>query len=809
MTQRLGARVQTRLLVLVVVALLPAVVLVVAMGVMQYRQAEDEIRREIGHLARIGGFGLERSIEHSHALLASLSSARDLQSDAAACGVRLARALDRNPEYLNVAIVSADGAVPCSGMPVASDAARAERRFLERVRDRSGFAIGGYRRDGLADRPHLLFGQPLAERSDAMLAAALDVRSLVELASRADLPHGAVTLVVDARGTVLARHPSDGAIEGRRETASPLVRHLLSVSDAGFVETEGVDGIRRLFAYSPLSVDHGERFVTVVGVLPDAAWDVVRDRLVVAAAGLAGASLLIVLTAWKLGDLLIVNRLRGLLQAARRFGAGDATARTGLTRDGSELGELGCAFDEMAASLERRLRELDLHREVLDHHAIVSIADRAGRITYVNDRFLEASQYTREELIGSDHRILNSGLQTPGFYATLWRTITAGKVWRGTVRNRRKDGTFYWERSTIVPFPGQDGSPCRYVSVRTDITEVKTAEQRLIAAGTELEHRVAERTAELALAKAQLEIDIAEREHAQAELQANYAALEETNRRLRDAQTQLLQSEKMASIGQLAAGVAHEINNPIGYVCSNLNSLEKYLGDLLAVVAAHEAAAPLLPPRAREEVAAASTRADLDYLRDDVFALMRESFEGIGRVKKIVQDLKDFSHAGVEDEWQWVDLHTGLDSTLNIVWNELKYKADVRREYGEVPEVHCLPSQLNQVFMNILMNAAQAIEEHGVITLRTGVDGGDAWIEIGDTGKGIDPEHLPRIFDPFFTTKPVGEGTGLGLSLSYGIVKKHGGGIDVRSEPGTGTTFRIRVPVQGPAPEASGVGGEG
>jgi signal transduction histidine kinase len=170
------------------------------------------------------------------------------------------------------------------------------------------------------------------------------------------------------------------------------------------------------------------------------------------------------------------------------------------------------------------------------------------------------------------------------------------------------------------------------------------------------------------------------------------------------------------------------------------------------------------------------------------------------RVKRIVQDLKDFSHVD-EGEMQLANLEQGLDSTLNVVWNELKYKADVVKEYGGIPNIPCMPAQLNQVFMNLLTNAGQAIEKHGRITIRTGQEGDNVWVEVEDTGKGIKPEHLERIFDPFFTTKPVGTGTGLGLSLSYGIVQKHGGHIEVKSEVGKGTTMRIWLPSKTKMPQ--------
>ncbi|RYD40281.1 MAG: ATPase, partial [Verrucomicrobiaceae bacterium] len=253
--------------------------------------------------------------------------------------------------------------------------------------------------------------------------------------------------------------------------------------------------------------------------------------------------------------------------------------------------------------------------------------------------------------------------------------------------------------------------------------------------------------------------------------------LTELNVKLSAAQDQLVQSEKLASIGQLAAGVAHEINNPIGYIFSNFGTLEKYLAQLFDMLTAYEAAESALAgsPFAAQ-LKALRDEIELDFLKEDIPTLMSESKEGISRVRKIVQDLKDFSRVDASQEWVWANLHQGIDSTLNIVNNEIKYKADVIRKYGSIREVECLPSELNQVFMNLLVNATHAIsQERGTITIRTGEEGDAVWVEIADNGGGISKDNLTRIFDPFFTTKPVGKGTGLGLSLSYGIVKKHNG----------------------------------
>ncbi|WP_374247262.1 ATP-binding protein [Zoogloea sp.] len=275
--------------------------------------------------------------------------------------------------------------------------------------------------------------------------------------------------------------------------------------------------------------------------------------------------------------------------------------------------------------------------------------------------------------------------------------------------------------------------------------------------------------------------------------------MEEGARQLELAQMQLLQSEKMASIGQLSAGIAHEINNPIGFVASNLSTLAQYLQDLLTVAGlcaddpgSRDASAILA------EVRAQLRRMDFDFLRQDVADLVAETREGVERVRRIVADLKGFSHSG-DSEWQWADLHAGLDSTLNIARNEFKYHCTLVKDYGELPHVRCIPSQLNQVFMNLVVNAAQAIEGEGQIAVRTACTG-DNGVEISvtDTGAGIDADKLPRIFEPFYTTKPVGKGTGLGLSLSWGIVERHGGTIRVFSEPGKGTTFTVNLPIDGP-----------
>ncbi|WP_448652759.1 ATP-binding protein [Pseudomonas fluorescens] len=288
-----------------------------------------------------------------------------------------------------------------------------------------------------------------------------------------------------------------------------------------------------------------------------------------------------------------------------------------------------------------------------------------------------------------------------------------------------------------------------------------------------LEHLVEQRTQALTQASQALQLEIDER---------------------KQLESQLVQSEKLASLGQLAAGVAHEINNPVGFISSNLGTLSGYFNQLQEMLDAYRQAETAL---GGEQFDALHRRLDLDFLKEDIPILLRESKEGIGRVVQIVKDLKDFSRVDNHQTWQWANLQQGIDSTLNVVASELKYKADVIKHYAPLPDIECLASQLNQVVMNLVINAAQAMgPERGTITLSNGVEGETVWLEVADNGCGIAPDAVQKIFDPFFTTKPVGEGTGLGLSLSYGIVKKHHGTISVSSEVGKGTTFRVVLPIR-------------
>ena len=264
---------------------------------------------------------------------------------------------------------------------------------------------------------------------------------------------------------------------------------------------------------------------------------------------------------------------------------------------------------------------------------------------------------------------------------------------------------------------------------------------------------------------------------------------------LKQMQGQIVQQEKMASIGQLAAGVAHEINNPMGFITSNLTSLGKYaerFDQYITALLQSVGSCPSHPDTA--ELDQLRQKLKIDIIVNDVRDLVHESLDGANRVRRIVQDLKSFSRVDQAESCR-TNLNEALDTTINIAWNELKYIATLDRDFGDIPGIICFPQQLNQVFLNLLVNSAQAMETKGHITVRTWSEGENVFVSVADTGKGMSEEVKQRIFEPFFTTKEAGKGTGLGLSISADIIRKHGGTISVESEVGKGTTFTVMLPV--------------
>ncbi len=400
----------------------------------------------------------------------------------------------------------------------------------------------------------------------------------------------------------------------------------------------------------------------------------------------------------------------------------------------------------------------------LAEHAPVLLAyfDRNGQLTWANAEWRTYTGIETFPVIAT--RAVHTDQQS-ALEKTLMQMLDKPKKLSRELQLQRHDGEYRWFQLLLAPCLEAE-KLCCIAAALFDLTDARMIEEQMMELNDSLEEMVEEQTRHL----------------------------KQANEELKATQSQMLQNEKMASIGQLAAGVAHEINNPMGFITSNFNSLGKYLQKIAEYLNAQE---QLLKTTATAEQQAAQQtlrkKLKVDYLLEDSNDLIEESLDGAARVQKIVLDLKSFSRVD-RAEVQAADLNECLDSTISIIWNELKYKVTLEKDYADLDPLRCLPQQLNQVFMNILVNASHAIEKQGTVSIRTWQDGDNQYVSIRDNGSGIAEDDREKIFEPFFTTKEVGEGTGLGMSISYDIVKKHGGEIKLESELGVGTTFTLVFP---------------
>ncbi|HUV12755.1 MAG TPA: ATP-binding protein, partial [Acidobacteriota bacterium] len=354
--------------------------------------------------------------------------------------------------------------------------------------------------------------------------------------------------------------------------------------------------------------------------------------------------------------------------------------------------------------------------------------------------------------------------------------------------------TYYAARGIAVPLKkltlgakvisGGDFSERVEVKGRDEIAE-------LASTFNEMAHSLEDRSQALLELNRKLEKRVKERTR---ELEGANQEMAKAYKELKDTQFQLIQSEKMASLGQLVAGIAHEIKNPLNFIYGNTEFLRDYVHHLQSLVDLYERISKF-DDESRRAVDSFKEEINYDFMLEDLESLVRNFEEGANRIHSIVGDLRTFSRMESED-FREIDIHNQIDLALSLLQNEYRGRVEIVRDFGELPPVECHPGRLNQVIMNLLLNACQAITGEGEVLIRTRSEGKTVSIEVEDGGEGIDPNHLARIFEPFFTTKPVGKGTGLGLSISYAIVQQHGGSIKVDSEEGRGTRFLVRLPVK-------------
>jgi PAS domain S-box-containing protein len=394
---------------------------------------------------------------------------------------------------------------------------------------------------------------------------------------------------------------------------------------------------------------------------------------------------------------------------------------------------------------EARLRQLSAAVE--QSPASIVITDPAGKIDYVNRKFSECTGYSLEEVRGKKPNILNSGYSPREMYAALWQTIQQGKQWRGEFRNKKKNGEYFWESAAITPIFDQKGEVTHYLGVKEDITE------------------------------------------------------------RRELEAELRQAQKLEGIGQLAAGIAHEINTPTQFVTDNITFFQDSWGAVSQLLERYRRVnrdyLEKVSPSVAAELRAAEAKLDLDFISEEIPHAIAQSLDGARRVANIVRAMKEFSHPDSANR-TGTDLNRAIESTITVARNEWKYVAEMATELDEtLPPVVCYPGELNQVILNIIVNAAHAIKdkvkdcEKGKITICSRKRGDFAEIAIADTGMGIPEEIQSRIYEPFFTTKEVGQGTGQGLALAYSvIVNKHQGKLWFETEKGKGTTFFVQLPLE-------------
>lgn len=428
----------------------------------------------------------------------------------------------------------------------------------------------------------------------------------------------------------------------------------------------------------------------------------------------------------------------------------------------------------------------DKIRTVFDslHEEIITI-DKELDVISVNKSFADELGLTERDISGKAFgevaKLMNTGDQKNLWIRMIIEGFKTGRRGVNVVAMEDRTGRERIKELSCLPVTNPAGDASQVILVARDITEDREKNRRINDLNQKLTVALKEIT------------------------QKN-STLESTLRQLKESQARTLRAEKMASIGQLVAGIAHEINNPTGFVSSNLKTLSDYQGGLLKTIALYRRLVARVSQPGDDDKNAESLAAltdqiarierdeDIDFILEDMPPLISESREGTQRIKKIVNDLKEFSHPGERTKIT-ADINENIEMTLNIVWNEIKYKARVTKDFGELPPVYCYPQRINQVIMNILVNAAHAIEENGLIHIQTRCESDWVRITITDNGCGMSEDSLSKIFDPFFTTKPVGKGTGLGLHLAYNIIMDHGGAIDVQSQVGKGTSFYIDLPV--------------
>jgi len=461
----------------------------------------------------------------------------------------------------------------------------------------------------------------------------------------------------------------------------------------------------------------------------------------------------------------LVRRIARLVDATRLVASGDLEQRITMQGHG-EIRALADSFNAMTSSLSESVVSRSYFENIINSmNEVLVVADDTGEIRSVNEAATQLLGYTEDELLGMQFDQLfegdNDTVLNEDDRDQLARNGTVANLTRNLETRSGKTIPSLLSCSVLT---NDGGESIGTLFGAQDITEIRKAEE---------------------------------------EIRKSHTELEATHRELQKSQTLVVQAEKLAGLGQMAAGVAHEINSPIGFVLSNLGTMQGHVSSMKSYLEAYAG----LAAGVRESDAAVikthlqrvtdlAEEEGIDFILEDVNDLVKESYVGAGRVRDIVQGLRKFASLDQAEACE-ENVNDGIESTLLVMGNEGQLSVRIHKDFGELPVIKSYRAQLNQVYLNLLLNAIHATTDKGDITIQTRHEAGDVVVRVVDTGLGIEQEHLGKVFDPFFTTKPVGTGTGLGLAIVHGIIEKHNGSIDVESDFGKGTTFTIKLPTDG------------
>jgi len=437
--------------------------------------------------------------------------------------------------------------------------------------------------------------------------------------------------------------------------------------------------------------------------------------------------------------------------------------------DGKVIGLLGVSRDITERKrIENALRESEERFRTLAAVAPVGIfqTDPRGNCTYLNRRWLEIAGVELEQVLGKGWEKAVHPDDREWVVQEWYGAIARGEQSDIECRLMTPDGRVIWVSQRLVPLRNDTGGVVAYIGIIADITALKQADAALRKTYRELEERT--------------------------------QALEDANRHLRNMQAQMVQSEKLASLGRLVAGVSHEINNPLSVISNNLVVMSRDAFAVIEVYKRYEQLARENDPVRRAQMLGEIRRtfdiADIDYIAGNLDRIFKRTLESAERIRRIVRNMRDFARLG-EAQWKEAQINEALETTLTVLTHEIRHKhINVVKDYGDMPEIYCMPGSLNQAFFNIIINAIEAVPENGTIIVTTWTTERTVKIAISNNGPAIPREHLDKLFDPFFTTKP--RAVGLGLAITYGIIAEHEGRIQVETDPAAGTTFTIELPLR-------------